>query len=168
MTLVTNLRRAGVAAGLALAFAASPALAQGTPDAKLTLAREVIESSGAAASFQGIVPIFLDEAKRTFTRTRPELAKDLDTVVKTLQPEFDKRREQLLTEVAKIYAERFSDAELTDIKAFYQTPSGKKLVGILPSVLQASYEKTNAWSRQMSQDVITRMREEMKKKGHDI
>lgn len=168
MTFRIALRRIGAAAGLAFAVSAAPAWADEAQDAKLKTAREVIDVSGAAETFDGIVPIFLDEAKRTFVRTRPELSKDFDEVIKTLQPEFEARREQLLNEVATVYAERFSDQELTDIKTFYMTPSGKKLVQILPAVLQASYEKTNAWSRQMSQDVVSRMRQEMKKRGHDI
>ncbi|GLK57802.1 hypothetical protein JOD31_003238 [Methylopila capsulata] len=168
MTFRIALRRIGAAAGLALAVSAAPAWADETQEAKLKTAREVIDVSGAAETFDGIIPIFLDEAKRTFVRTRPELSKDFDEVIKTLQPEFEARREQLLNDVATVYAERFSDQELTDIKTFYMTPSGKKLVQILPAVLQASYEKTNAWSRQMSQDVVSRMRQEMKKRGHDI
>lgn len=168
MTFRIALRRIGAAAGLALAVSVAPAWADETQEAKLKTAREVIDVSGAAETFDGIVPIFLDEAKRTFVRTRPELSKDFDEVIKTLQPEFEARREQLLNDVAAVYAERFSDQELTDIKTFYTTPSGKKLVQILPAVLQASYEKTNAWSRQMSQDVVSRMRQEMKKRGHDI
>ncbi|WP_020185750.1 DUF2059 domain-containing protein [Methylopila sp. 73B] len=168
MTFRIALRRIGAAAGLALAVSAAPAWADETQEAKLKTAREVIDVSGAAETFDGIIPIFLDEAKRTFVRTRPELSKDFDEVIKTLQPEFEARREQLLNDVATVYAERFSDQELTDIKTFYTTPSGKKLVQILPAVLQASYEKTNAWSRQMSQDVVSRMRQEMKKRGHDI
>ncbi|MFD1705080.1 DUF2059 domain-containing protein [Methylopila henanensis] len=168
MTFHATLRRVGVAAAFAFAASTGAAFAQADQAAKLKLAHDVIEVSGAASSFDGIIPIFLDEAKRTFVRTRPELSKDFDEVIKVLEPEFEKRREQLVNDVAAVYAERFTDAELADIKAFYETASGKKLVTILPSVLQASYEKTNAWSRQMSQDVVTRMREEMRKKGHDI
>ena len=114
------------------------------------------------------MPIFLDEAKRTFVRTNPELSGDLDQAIKTLTPEFEQRREQLLDEIARAYAARFSEQELMEIKTFYETPTGAKLVKALPGILQESYDKTNAWSRQMSQDVVTRLREELKKKGHDM
>jgi len=147
----------------AAVLASAPASA-----ADLKLAREVVEVSGAASSFKDIVPIFLDEAKRTFVRTNPELSKDLDQAIKVVAPEFERRREQLLDQIAGIYAARFTDQELTEIKAFYETPAGVKLVKALPGVLQESYDKTNAWSRQMSQDVVTRLREELKKKGHDM
>ncbi|MFJ5487976.1 DUF2059 domain-containing protein, partial [Hansschlegelia beijingensis] len=36
---------------------------------------------------------------------------------------------------------RFSDQELMEIKTFYETPTGAKLVKALPGVLQESYDK---------------------------
>jgi hypothetical protein len=169
MTSVSTLRRIGSAAALALVLSTASAGAQNAEEqAKIKLAREVIEVSGAAGNLSAIVPIFLDEAKRTFTRTRPELTKDLDDVVKSILPEFETRRDQLLNDIAIVYAANFTDQELNDIRTFYTTPSGKRLVQILPGVLQASYERTNDWSRKMSQDVVTRIRTEMKKKGHEI
>lgn len=157
-----------LAAGVAFALACAPALAQTAPDPRLTLAREVMEASGTIATLRDIVPVFFDEAKRTLTRTRPELVKDLDEVIKILKPEFERRRDELMNEVAGLYARSFTREELAEIKAFYETPAGKKLVKILPGVLQSSYERTNAWGRKVSQDVISRMRQEMKKRGHDI
>lgn len=163
--------RAGLAGLALLAAAASPAFAQQPPQPspeQVKAAREVIEISGAAGGLSNIVPIFFDEAKQTFTRTRPEIAKDLDEVLKALQPEFEQRREALMTEIATVYAQQFSAAELAEIRGFYQTPTGKKLVQSLPGVMQASYEKTQAWSQKMSQDIVTRARQELKKRGQDL
>lgn len=167
---MTPSQRRRLAAAVLFALAAIPtALAQTPPQAEqLKAAREVIEASGAASSMKDIVPIFLDEAKRTFTRTRPEIAKDLDEVLKTLEPEFAQRKEALMSEVASVYAQRFTAQELAEIKAFYNTSTGKKLVENLPEVLQASYDQTTAWTQKMSQDIVTRLRQEMRKRGHEI
>lgn len=159
--------RAGLLAA-ALFAAGSPAFAQAPAPDQLNAAREVIELSGAASSLKDIVPIFFDEAKQTFTRTRPEIAKDLDESLKAIAPEFEQRRDQLMTEIALVYAQRFTAQELTEIKAFYETPTGKKLVQNLPPILQESYQKTQIWSQKMSQDIVSRLRAEMKKRGHDI
>jgi uncharacterized protein len=147
---------------------APQAVAQAPAPEQIQAAREVIDASGAADSIKDIVPIFLDEAKRTFTRTRPEIAKDLDEVLKALAPEFAQRKEELMTEIATVYAQRFTAQELSEIKGFYTTPTGRKLVENLPVVLQSSYEKTNAWSQKMSQDIVARLRQEMRKRGHEI
>ena len=160
-------RRLSAGAALALVVCA-PALAQSAPDPRLKAAREAIEASGTAATMREIVPVFLDEAKRTITRTRPELVKDLDEVIKVLRPEFERRRDELMNEVAAVYADRFTAEELAEIKAFYESPTGAKLVKLLPSVMQSSHERTTAWGRRVSQEVISRMRQEMKKRGHDI
>jgi hypothetical protein len=162
------------AAVAALALLASPALAQtqtpapAIPEQQLKVAREVVEASGVAGSVRNIVPLILDEAKRTFVQTRPDLSTDLDAVVRILQPEFERRQDQLMNDIATVYAQRFTTQELTEIGAFYGTPTGRKLVSVLPSVLQASSDRVRGWTAQMSRDVVTRMRQEMKKKGRDI
>lgn len=159
--------RAGLVAA-AFALSASPVFAQSAAPDQLKAASEVIELSGAAASLKDIVPIFFDEARLTFTRTRPEIAKDLDEAIKVVTPEFEKRRDQLMTDIALIYAQRFTAQELAEIKTFYQTPTGKKLVENMPGILQESYQKTQLWSAKMSQDIVSRLRAEMKKRGVDI
>lgn len=145
-----------------------PAFAQTPSHDQVKAAREVIDASGAGASMKDIVPIFLDEAKQTFTRTRPEIAKDLDEVLKVVEPEFIERRDVLLNEIAIVYAKRFTMQELGEIKAFYGTPTGAKLVENLPGIMQASYAQTSAWTQKMSQDIVVRLRQEMRKRGHEI
>ncbi|MGA0530733.1 DUF2059 domain-containing protein [Hansschlegelia sp. KR7-227] len=170
MTSSQRLRRVAATAALFAMAQMGAAHAQApAPDAQqLAAAREVFKVSGAEQSLDNIVPIFMDEAKRTLSRTRPELSKDLDAVMATLTPEFEKRREALMNDIATVYAQRFTAKELEEITAFYKTPTGAKLVDQLPGILQASYDRTQVWSRQMSQDIITRVRQELKKRGQDM
>ena len=163
--------RAGLAAASLLVLTAAPPAFAQTPapsPEQIKAAREVIDVSGAADSIKEIVPIFLDEAKNTLTRTRPDIAKDLGEAIKAVEPEFTKRKEDLMNEIATVYAQRFTAQELTEIKTFYTSATGKKLVQNLPGVLQASYERTQLWSQKMSTDIIARLRQEMKKRGVDI
>lgn len=157
------------AAVLAFGLASSPASAQSqvSPE-QAEAARAVVAKSGVLASMNEAVPIFLDEGKRTFSLTRPELAGELDSVVKTLLPAFEKRSDELVEAVAEVYAARFTLQELKDISAFYDSPTGAKLAKTLPAVQQQSYDLIQSWSQQMSQEVVTRIRQEMKKRGFDI
>lgn len=165
---MTAFRSGLLAAGLVGALWCSPAVAQTPPPEHVKAAREVIEASGAAASLTDVIPIFMDEAKQTFTRTRPEIAKDIEAALKAITPEFEARREQLMNDIAAVYAERFSAKELAEIKAFYTTPTGRKLVENLPNLIQATYQQTETWSRKMSQDIVARLRQEMRKRGVEI
>ena len=63
---------------------------------------------------------------------------------------------------------RKSVAELKEIVAFYSTPTGKKLVGELPKVAEATLYKIREIGDKISAEVASRLREEMKKRGFAI
>lgn len=162
-----GLRAALAGAAMLLMAGAQPSWAQ-TAKEQVDVARAVVQKSGVMSSMDDAVAIFLDEGKRTFQLRNPDLQDDLDSSVKVLLPAFQQRHEQLVSTVAGLYAQRFSLQELKDISAFYDTPSGRKLAQTLPSVQRDVYEAVNLWSQRMSQEVVTAIRSEMKKRGHDL
>ena len=58
-----------------------------------------------------------------------------------------------------------SEQELTDVAAFFDSPSGKKYVAVTPVFLQRLANVTAPWRDQLSTDIVVRARQEMKKKG---
>jgi hypothetical protein len=159
---------AGMAAVLAAMLFAMPAQAQAPDKAHIAAARAMMEKSGAAKGFDGVVPNFIEESKRMFLQTRPEIAVELDQASLAIAPEFNKRKEELLNQIATAYAKRFSREELRQIEAFYNTPVGQKFVDLLPGVLQEVRELSGEWGAQLGQDIVTRLRAEMKKRGHEL
>jgi hypothetical protein len=154
---------------LALAAFASPAAAQTTPaPATVQLAREVVIAIGATRAFDGVVPSILQQSLGVFVQQNPDLQKELTETVKGLAPDFEKRVGEIIDIIARVYATRFSEAELKDILAFYRSTTGKKMVSQLPAVLEESYVKTQQWGGKLSEEVVQRLRAEMKKKGHTI
>lgn len=61
----------------------------------------------------------------------PDFAEKMGRVVREALP-----RNDLLQFNAEVYAKRFSDAELQQIIAFYQTPTGSKILREMPSVMR--------------------------------
>ncbi len=61
-----------------------------------------------------------------------------------------------------------TEAQLKDVSAFFKSASGVKYVEQQPLVLNALYVAMQGWQQQISQDMMTRVREEMKKKGHEM
>lgn len=141
--------------------------AEVTPE-QLALARAVIDFTGAGASFDNVVPQLLLEARSVVLRTRPGVQSDLDTVIIELDKEFQPKRDELLNEIARIYAENFTEDELKEITAFYRSPTGRKLTETTPQILERSYGRLQVWTRELGAQVMDRLREEMKKRGHDI
>lgn len=165
-----NFARYGFAAFLVCALSL-PALAQApakpTPE-HIALARAVLDFTGARKSFDNVIPKLLTDARNNVLRTRPTLQADLDVAAMEVAKKMAAADEELVNSIAVVYAQKFTEAELKEIAGFYQSPAGKKMVAELPNVLQESYKHMQEWTRKMSVDVMTNLRAEMKKKGHDI
>jgi uncharacterized protein len=132
------------------------------------LARQVILIKGGNNMFDPIVPGVIETAKNNFLPTNPGLSKDLNEVALQLRREFEPKRAELLTEVARTYAERFSEQELRELVVFYKSPLGQKVVIEEPKALDASMSRAQNWANNFSELVMSRMRAEMKKRGHDL
>ena len=82
-----------------------------------------------------------------------------------MRTELAPRSVELTNEVATLYATSFTDDELKEILAFYQSPVGKKLLERQPQVVDSSMKFAQKWANKLSDEVIAKMREEMKKRG---
>lgn len=165
-----NFARYGSAALLvcALSFPAfAQAPAKPTPE-HIALARAVLDFTGARKSFDNVIPKLLTDARNTVLRTRPTLQADLDLAAVEVAKKMAAADEELVNNIAVVYAQKFTEPELKEIAGFYQSAAGKKMVAELPNVLQESYKHMQEWTRKMSVDVMTNLRAEMKKKGHDL
>jgi hypothetical protein len=71
-------------------------------------------------------------------------------------------------EVARLYTADFSEQELKDILAFYKSPVGQKLLEKQPQVIDNSMKFAQTWANKLSEEVVAKMREELKKRGHTL
>ena len=100
--------------------------------------------------------------------TRPEIQQDLNQVVEMLRPEVELQKQQMITAAARIFAERFSEAELKDIVTFYKSPTGQKFVEQQPLVLDDIVRELATWTQNVSEYIMVRARAEMAKRGHQL
>ena len=144
------------------------ALAQQPPAANFAIAKEIVVANGNSTVFGPLIPGVVEQAKLLFLQQDPALQKDLNDVAANLRTEFAPRVSEVTDELAKLYAANFSEQELKTVLAFYQSPAGKKLVTIQPQVAEQSMRYAQDWARKLSDEVVAKMREEMKKKGHAL
>ncbi len=95
-------------------------------------------------------------------------AKDLNECAIIVEKQYAPRIDEVLDDTARIYASHFTEQELKDILAFYQSPLGKKVVAEEPKALDESMSSAGKWADALSEQVIGSMRAEMKKRGHDL
>jgi uncharacterized protein len=158
-----------LALGLAFAVYGGAADAQQQPSASaIATAKEVITVKGAAAIYDPLVPGVIEQAKSVFLQANPTLGKDLNEVALKLRAEYAPRGAEVLNDVAKLYATRFTEQELKEALAFYKSPLGRKLLTEEPNILDQSMRNAQTWAERLSQEVIAKMRTEMKKRGHEI
>jgi hypothetical protein len=145
-----------------------PAAAQQPSPSAIAAAKELLVTKGATAMFDPLIPGMIEGTKNTFLPTNPGLFKDFNEVAAKLRTELAPRREEVIDKIARIYAQRFSEPEMKEIIAFYNSPTGKKFAADEPAVIQEGLQQAEAWARAMSEEVMTRFRAEMKKKGHNL
>ncbi|MGH6851720.1 MAG: DUF2059 domain-containing protein [Methylocella sp.] len=144
-----------------------PAPATPSPS-HLAAARALVVACGMSRSFSIIIPQFMDQIGSSLTQTRPELRHDLNDVLTGLKPEFDKQVDEMIDIAAQIYVKQLSEQNLKAAVAFFESPAGKKYVETQPAFLSEVVTAMQGWQGKISTDMMTRVREEMKKKGHEI
>jgi len=157
------------AALLAAVVLGGSAIAQPQPSAEaVDTARQIIALKGGENIFNTLIPGVIEQSKYMFEQQNPNLGNPLRDVATKLRNELAPRQAELNSEVAKVYASRFTEKEIKDLLAFYQSPLGRKLTAEEPKALDQSMTYAQDWARRLSDEVVTKMRAEMKKLGHDL
>ncbi len=147
----------------------APAAAPGAPSpAAIAAADRILGDIGVKESVALVVPGMMAELEANVTRTRPEIKESLRATLKAIQPEFDATAKQLYDEAATLLASQMSEKEITDVAAFFDSPSGRKYVSVTPVFLQQFASLTAPWRDKLSTDIVARARQDMKKKGLDF
>ena len=166
-----------VLAGAVLTGIARPAAAQGTAapsavhqpsPAALSLAKQILEIKHVENVFKPLIRGVVIKTRDVFMQTNFMWGKDLNEIAANLEKEYSARTNELLDRAARIYATHFSEPELKQLLSFYQSPLGQKVIDQEPKALDESMAMAGSWTDDFSQDVINKMRAEMKKRGHDL
>lgn len=135
---------------------------------QMQLARDILKTSGEAKALEPLIPSVMQQAFTNFVQQNPDLQKPLVDTMTALQPEFMKLQPEVVDIMTTSMASHFTEAELKDILAFYNTTTGKKYVAEMPNVIRESLAAAREWASKLSDRIVARVREEMKKKGHTI
>jgi hypothetical protein len=153
---------------LALLGAVVPATAQQPSANAIAMAKEIIAIKGSAAGYNTIVSSLIERLKAMLLQTNPMLSKDLNEVAAKLKADYAAKSAEPLNDAAKIYARRFTEAELKEVLAFYKTPAGGKVIREEPAIFEESMSGLEEWSQTLSEEMLPKFRIEMKKRGHDV
>lgn len=147
--------------------AAAPAAPTFT-ESHLAAARDVVVGSGLSRGFDGMAAQIGDQLRASVSRTRPELIKDMEEVLRLTVTEFSSRTEPLVVAASRLFAARMTEAELKEVGAFFKTASGQKYVNTQGPLVNELYVEMQVFSQTLGNLMMDRVREEMRKKGHQL
>jgi hypothetical protein len=170
MSIIQAMQRVARPAAVAIAMAAFiPVVHAQQPSASsIQVAKQLVAVTGATSVFNPLIAGVVEQAKILFLQQNPALAKDLNEVAAKIRTDLQPRFSEINDEVAKLYASNFTEQELKDILIFYQSPAGKKLLTAQTQVIDSSMNFAQTWANTLSDEVIAKMRDEMKKRGHPL
>lgn len=158
-----------VAAGLLAAMLVSqPIQAQASSPDTLAAARELVEAARTTEQFRTLLPLIVQQMKPAIVQGRPEVERDYDKIMPLLMEAANQQVAGLADEVAGIYARNFAVDELRELTAFFRTPTGRKFLDITPVIAQESMSMGQKFGQRVARELQTRIREELRKRGHNI
>jgi hypothetical protein len=149
-------------------LAATSVPAQEPTAGALAAARDMLVAKGGNTFFDPVVPGVIESVKNSFVPTNPQLYKELNDVAALLRKDYEPKRVEVFNNVARIFAQHFTEQELKDITAFYKTPLGQKMLKEEPVAIELSLKGAQDWATNFSEAVTARFRSEMQKKGHKL
>ncbi len=172
---MTMLRRTMMAAAFVLAGATAQAQQPTAPaaapvpvaisESHLAAARDVVTGSGLARTFEGIVPQIADQIRAGYSRTRPEIIKDMEDSHRPIIAELNKRTDAMITASARLYAQRIPEPELKEIAAFFKSASGQKYVSSQGQILNELFTEMQVFSQTLGNVMMDLLREDLRKKN---
>jgi uncharacterized protein len=170
MSVIQATKRAARLTTLVVALVAfGPAAHSQQPSAAaMATAKELVAITGTTTLFNPLIAGVVEQSKLLFLQQNPGLAKDLNEIAEKMREDLKPRFVELTNEVAREYATNFTESELKAILAFYQSPAGKKLLERQPAVVDSSMKFAQDWANKLSDEVVPKMREQLKKRGHAL
>jgi hypothetical protein len=153
----------------AVAQAAAPAATAHQPSpAAIQLAKQIVDLKGVKDIYAPLVRGVVNKTRDAFMQTNFMWAKDLNEVTAIEQRQYAPRVSEMVDATARIYASHFTEQELQQLLAYYQSPIGQKAMVEEPKIVEESMANAGSWGDNLVQEVMASMRTEMKKRGHDM
>ena len=147
--------------------AAGAGTAANVAPSHLALARELATITGVLGLLDPIVPQFTAQIKKGAV-TRPELTKDLDQVLEAMKPDIEQQKQPMIETIVLYYARTFSEPELKELVTFFKNPLGQKYLQLAPRIIDDLAAESAQWGVRLSEFMMTRVRTELGKRGHQM
>ncbi len=140
---------------------AKPVMAE---SAKLQHVRKLMRLQDTAGSIQRVFEAAVNSQIDSLQKMRPDLPAQLWTDFRAdISRELD--LSELMEKLIPIYDRHFTDAEVEQLIAFYETPVGRKLTSEMPQIQQEAMAVSKDWAEAKSAKLEKLIGERLEKAG---
>jgi uncharacterized protein len=151
-----------------LLFSICSSQAQTPSPEAITAARSLVTTMKLSDQYRALLPGILLGLRPALTQDRPEIERDFDAMMPTIVDAFTPYYKAMIDDIATVYANNFTVAELGEIEAFYRQPVGQKLLQKSAALAQQSNQVGQDSSRRAAADLRARLTEALRQKGHKL
>ena len=144
------------------------ALPQTASPEALAAAKELIIASKAGEQVKALVPMLMQQMKPAIVQNRPQVERSYDAIMPIMLEAMNSQIETFMEATAVVYANNFTPEEMREIAAFYSRPVGQKLLQKLPVVMQQTMIVGQKFGEAIGRDLEGKIRDELRKRGHNI
>jgi uncharacterized protein len=142
------------AAFLGLAFLSSAVIAARADDqSRLALARDIVSETHATDNARRLMPTILNQMKPMLAKQGAD-PKIIDDLLSRLLTKIDGEVAKFVDLTAQIYAKEFSEEDLTNLLAFYKSPTGQNLIAKQPVIVQGMMTASMQWGQMLAREVL--------------
>jgi hypothetical protein len=150
---------------LVAAIVSSPGTAQELTDAHLRAAQDAIRALGVTNQFDQALPDLVLQVQGVLMQRRPDLSRQITTVVNQVALDLVARRRDLNNDAARIWALTFTQEELVLITTFYNSETGRKLSQMYPQVMTETGQAFENWYQRLAEEMLDRTLLEFQQQG---
>ena len=136
--------------------------------ARVASAKEMMVAAGVAKQFDAIMPLIFNQMQGLFLQQHPKQQKELKDIFDAVLARMSARKQELIDEIALLYAQRLTVEELKEITRFYSSGVGAKFIELQPEIAGQSAAIGQRWGQKLGAEVEQEVRREAKKRGLDL
>lgn len=172
MTASFSLRRLSgalfLAGTLAMSGLSSVQAQQEISPEHLAAARTYVDLTDNASVYEiTLIEIGLN-VMRIIIQQDPALADPVQEAIQTAFDEYETRKGELYNQFARIYAMRFTQEELEEILAFYNSDVGQKLLANNVTINQDMQLVLGVWEENTQREFLSRVRAILREGGYSV
>lgn len=145
------------------------AIAEEISPSKLGDIKQLMEITGSANIAKQFAGMVSQQVFQMLKTSRPDIpAHAVDVMNKELLQLFSERMSVpggLTDQIIPIYDKYFTQSEIKELLAFYQTPIGKKAISVLPKVVNESMLTGQKWGQSLGPEIDKRVKAVLTKEG---